>query len=180
MKGSCLCGHVVFGFKPMPGLLGNCHCRVCRKSHGAPFVTWLIVDPTSLQIEKGEDCITEHNHTPGVGRVFCKKCGSRLWDYEKSSHGTAKKSGMFTIAAAAVDSEIPYPVACHFNVESKAPWVSITDELPQFAGWPDQGLMMELVLKYSVAGGIELAGALAKKRIKLPVPLQIDVVKCCA
>lgn len=147
MKGSCLCGNVEFSFEPLPGLLGNCHCKVCRKSHGAPFVTWLITVPASFNLIKGSDHIEEYNHTPLVGRVFCKGCGSRLWDYEKSEDGTIKESGMFSIAASVVDSEIPYRIGCHFNTESKADWYEITDDLPQFKGWPDQEFMLSQMAK---------------------------------
>lgn len=151
MIGSCLCGNVEFNFEPLPGLLGNCHCKACRKSHGAPFTTWLIALPSSFNLVKGSDYLSEYNYTPPVGRVFCKECGSRLWDYEKTDDGDLKKTGLLSVAASAVDSEIPYPIGCHFNVESKASWYEITDDLPQFTGWPDQEFMQQQMAKFTKA-----------------------------
>ena len=45
VTGSCLCGAVTYEVAGPFEFMGNCHCSICRKSHGAPFATWGIVKP---------------------------------------------------------------------------------------------------------------------------------------
>jgi hypothetical protein len=37
VKGSCLCGAVTYEITGPFEYVGNCHCSICRKSHGAAF-----------------------------------------------------------------------------------------------------------------------------------------------
>jgi hypothetical protein len=37
--GSCLCGSIKYSIDDKLELVVNCHCRFCRKAHGAPFTT---------------------------------------------------------------------------------------------------------------------------------------------
>jgi hypothetical protein len=39
LKASCLCGGIEFEFEDIPGRVLNCHCSLCRKSHGVAFAT---------------------------------------------------------------------------------------------------------------------------------------------
>jgi hypothetical protein len=147
VKGSCLCKKIEFECEPIPGVLGNCHCSICRKSHGAAFVSWLIVQPESLSITNGVEYIAEYNHTPLVGRVFCRDCGCRLWDYPKKGSGS-DSNDITCVAASSIDDEIPYRAVCHFNVASKAGWYEIQDDLPVFEGWPTQEFIHKTVSEF--------------------------------
>ena len=41
MTGNCLCDSVRFQFE-LPSLFaGHCHCSMCRRAHGAGYVTWV-------------------------------------------------------------------------------------------------------------------------------------------
>ena len=57
VKGSCFCGEVQFEID-MPTLFcGHCHCSMCRRPHGAAFVTWTAVPPQQFRITQGEDLL---------------------------------------------------------------------------------------------------------------------------
>src|SRR5438067_11920167 len=52
-----------------------CHCEDCRKSAGAPFVTWASFQRSNFKFTKGEPL-----EIAWAGRVrsFCAMCGSTL------------------------------------------------------------------------------------------------------
>ena len=43
VKGSCLCGTVTWEMQPPFERMSHCHCSMCRKTHGAPFATFVAV-----------------------------------------------------------------------------------------------------------------------------------------
>jgi hypothetical protein len=48
MRGSCLCGAVHYEFSGSLNFMGHRHCSMCRKSHGAAFATWGIINPNQF------------------------------------------------------------------------------------------------------------------------------------
>ena len=53
-KGQCLCGAVQFEFDLPAKWCANCHCSMCRRAHGAPFVTWVGVEGDRFRLVAGE------------------------------------------------------------------------------------------------------------------------------
>ena len=43
MEGGCLCGAIRYRISGAPHRTTNCHCLHCRRSSGAPFLTWIEV-----------------------------------------------------------------------------------------------------------------------------------------
>lgn len=128
IKGSCLCGAVRYEFDSQFQFAGNCHCSICRKSHGAAFVTWGILGPGQFRWTSGEDLLGYHESSPGRTRCFCSKCGSRL--------ASAHNGVVGEIALASVDGDPGVRPQEHIFVGSAAAWYEITDTLPQHAEWP--------------------------------------------
>ena len=55
VTGSCLCGAVRFSAR-LPSLFcAHCHCSMCRRSHGAGYVTWFAVPRARLRLDAGDD-----------------------------------------------------------------------------------------------------------------------------
>src|SRR5207249_1206364 len=52
--GSCFCGAVRFSVRLPTIFCGHCHCSMCRRSHGAGYVTWLAVPRGQFELEAGE------------------------------------------------------------------------------------------------------------------------------
>ena len=137
MKSKCLCGKIEFEYDPLPGVMGNCHCEECRRSSGASFVTSIFIVPSSHKITKGEDYVKEYNHTDTLGRVFCKSCGSRLWNYGKTNNSIAE-APFANVTASSVVGEMPFKPQAHINLSEKADWVEIDDELDKFSDIPSE------------------------------------------
>lgn len=142
LSGRCLCGTVRYELDaPLPPLF-NCHCQFCRRAHGAAFVTACWIRRSSLRFTSGESSV--QRHTVGDGfRGFCGSCGTRLFN------GLTRGGGPATLIVSSLDECPDKAPVMHINVESKAKWHSIDDELPQFQTVPSDipGTLKELSLK---------------------------------
>src|SRR5512144_1940571 len=79
VRGSCLCGEVRFTVA-MPTLFcGHCHCSMCRRNHGAAYVTWVAVARSQVTIDSGSDQLTRYESSEHGSRSFCSRCGSSLF-----------------------------------------------------------------------------------------------------
>lgn len=123
--GGCLCGAVRYELDADPGALINCHCRFCRRAHGAAFVTTTLVATSRLRVVQGADEIRHHRD-----RYFCGICATRLYNR------IAEQPAAAMLIVASLDVEPEREPALHVNLESKAPWFVIRDEAPRFEGLP--------------------------------------------
>jgi hypothetical protein len=78
MNGSCLCGQVVYEIDSLDMPIAHCHCRTCRKAHGAAYTTTAGVMREHFRWIKGEELVTSFESSPGKLRKFCSKCGSHV------------------------------------------------------------------------------------------------------
>jgi hypothetical protein len=76
LTGGCFCGAIRYQANGTPFHETNCHCSICRRTTGAPFVAWFSVRPTDFHIIKGEP--TRFNTTKQGERSFCSRCGTQL------------------------------------------------------------------------------------------------------
>jgi len=129
LKGSCLCGGMQYEIHGDVKLMANCHCSMCRKHHGATFVTFIGVNTADFRWVKGEDLLVRYQSSPGHIRAFCRVCGSSLADPDPGATD-------FYLPAGTLDDDPGTRPAGHIFVGSKAPWCEITDELPQFDEYP--------------------------------------------
>ena len=54
LTGGCFCGAVRYEAGGTPFDETNCHCSICRRTTGAPFVTWFSVRRSDFRVIKGE------------------------------------------------------------------------------------------------------------------------------
>jgi hypothetical protein len=75
-QGQCLCGEVSFNAATVDVHVGACHCRMCRKWGGAPYLS---VDcGTDIKFE-GQQHIGVFASSQWAERGFCKLCGTHLF-----------------------------------------------------------------------------------------------------
>jgi hypothetical protein len=128
LTGSCLCGEVAFA-ATSPVMMMNCHCSRCRLSRSSAHATNVFVPVEKFQWRKGERCI-ENYRLPGAdrfGTAFCKLCGSLL------PRIAGPHDDKINIPAGTLDSDPGMKPRGHIYTDSKAPWFTIEDALPQ---WP--------------------------------------------
>lgn len=131
IAGSCLCGGVRYRAARRAGPMGNCHCSMCRKAHGAAFSTIQPVRREGFAWESGEALLRGYESSPGKRRWFCSRCGSH-----DASTRDAERDTLLLRAGSIESGAEAGPVAYGW-VGSKAPWFEITDGLPVFErGFP--------------------------------------------
>ena len=87
-EGGCLCGAVRFTAEGEPVNVRICHCRNCQKAMGAPYYARALFPQDALTVE-GETA--RYPTSDRVDRVFCPRCGTRLFSWRRN--GTAAGAG---------------------------------------------------------------------------------------
>jgi hypothetical protein len=128
VQGSCLCGAVRWTAEAPFRSMSHCHCSMCRKHHGAAFVTWLASPLEGFRWDAGEDQIHEWRSSERYSRRFCGICGSSLPWIEGDT---------FVGLAGSLEGELGIRPQRHIFAASKAAWYEITDGLPQVAAYPE-------------------------------------------
>jgi hypothetical protein len=130
LSGKCLCGKIEFLAEDVPGMVFNCHCSRCRKSHGSAFATQVFANGASLKFVKGKELLCEYDGGSGGLRTFCSNCGSRLMNYSKDS------TDYLSICISAIDSDIKIaPVADCFT-DNKFEWCQVDKNIQQYSALP--------------------------------------------
>lgn len=73
-QGGCFCGEIRYEFEADEVPAADCHCTMCRKTSGAPYVSWLVVPADAFSFTRGEPKLlasSEHGR-----RYFCQDCGT--------------------------------------------------------------------------------------------------------
>ena len=124
LRGKCLCGIVQYEVADDFAYALNCHCSNCRRATGAAFKPFAGIARTALTVTKGGDQLliygSEENHD-----AHCTRCGSMLYSLVRDA------AWVHVTLGTLVDPPSIRPSA-HIFVGSKAPWFTITDDLPQY------------------------------------------------
>jgi hypothetical protein len=75
IEGGCFCGNIRYEITLAEYPVASCHCSMCRKTSGAPYVAWLIVPKTSFNYT-GSSSLSELKSSEGGRRSFCNQCGT--------------------------------------------------------------------------------------------------------
>ena len=73
-EGGCFCGAIRYRFSGEDIPCADCHCTMCRRTSGAPYVSWLVVPATAFAYTRGEPR-TLKSSDDGT-RYFCGDCGT--------------------------------------------------------------------------------------------------------
>lgn len=127
MTGACLCGAVRFEVGLPSEFCGHCHCSMCRRNHGAGFVTWFGIPRAKLAIVDDSALVRFQSSGHGT-RSFCGRCGSSLF-CESTNH-----PDRVDVVLANMDGPIDRPPQLHFHFDDRAAWVAVDDGLPRLGG----------------------------------------------
>ncbi|OIQ20040.1 MAG: hypothetical protein BM556_06010 [Bacteriovorax sp. MedPE-SWde] len=130
LKGKCLCEKISFEAEDIPGVVFNCHCSRCRKSHGTAFATQVFAQRKTLKFIKGEELLSEYDGESGGLRTFCSSCGSRLMNYSKDT------MDYLSICVSALDPEFNLKPTADCFVDDKFSWTKVDEGIQQFAAYP--------------------------------------------
>lgn len=129
MKGSCFCGDISFEIGIDKVEAYHCHCSTCRKVTGSKFNTAFTVSADEFKwTGKTDDIKMFQKNGEGFRNFFCGNCGCTVPNRYQDIR--------FWVPAGLIDDQDCIEVTQHIFVESKADWDEITDDIPQFEGYP--------------------------------------------
>ena len=127
-SGSCLCGSVHFNAQLPSKWCAHCHCSLCRKAHGAGYVTWVGFEQEQVSITRGDSLLEWYESSPGAQRGFCRQCGSSLFFRSK------QWAGELHIALACMDDEIDRKPDANAFFDRHIDWMPIDTSLKRLDG----------------------------------------------
>ena len=126
--GSCLCGEVRFLLRPPTQVCAHCHCTMCRRAHGAGFVTWVRLPKAQFEIVSGGETLLHYRSSEHAVRSFCGRCGSSL--FFESSHSP----DTVDIVLANLEGPLDRAPGLHVFFDDRADWIAVGDDLPRLGG----------------------------------------------
>lgn len=122
LTGGCFCGAIRYEAHGKPFHETNCHCSVCRRTTGAPFVTWFSVPAVDFRFVRGNP-VRFPSSEQGV-RSFCAVCGTQL-TFEHACFADE-----IDVTTCSLDDPNALPPLDHTRVSSRLRWIA-RDHLPE-------------------------------------------------
>jgi hypothetical protein len=129
LQGGCQCGAVRYEVNGTPQHVALCHCSDCRKSAGAPMVSWAAFAEAEFTLVQGE--ITTFNSSGSAMRSFCSTCGTGI-AYRNEEY----LPGIVDIQSATLDDPDALPAGAHIQVAERIGWMAEAHSLPEFQRYP--------------------------------------------
>jgi hypothetical protein len=126
--GRCLCGAVTYRARGLADIW-YCHCRQCRALSGH-YLAACRTRTEQIEIE-GEVVWAPHSGSSDHGR--CAACGSLLF-------WATRGSGHISVLPGSLDSAEGIVERGHIYLAEKGSYYAITDGLPQYDRYPEEGL----------------------------------------
>ena len=132
-SGGCLCGAVRYRLTGAPLSTLYCHCTSCRKHAGAPAVALAGYRRDQMRYTHGNPGVFASS--PGVGRAFCRDCGTPLtWEGDGGEIGP-----MVEVLIGTLDTPEAFAPECHIHHGERLTWFETADHLPRYKVWHDDG-----------------------------------------
>ena len=128
LAGRCSCGAVHYAVDDAFDYALNCHCGDCRRATGAAFKPFAGIARAKLRLTAGAEALLIYGEETG-NNTLCKACGSLLYSVVRDGQYVHVAMGTLIDAPSIRPSR-------HIFVGSKAPWYTITDDLPQHDEFP--------------------------------------------
>ena len=127
LQGGCFCGAVRYRIEGAPIRATHCHCTMCRRTSGAPFVTWAVVESSNFAFTRGEPAHLVSSAK--AARKFCPSCGTPLL-WQPSSDAS-----ILAVTACSLDEPLAVTPQDHIWTQSQLSWVRLDDGLPRHERW---------------------------------------------
>jgi hypothetical protein len=123
MNGGCLCGAIRYATDATPFHETVCHCTVCRRASGAPFVAWFSVHPRHLSVSGTPSWFRS---SAAGERGFCPRCGTQLL------FRSAALPEEIDITTASLDDPSLVPPRDQVRTSTRVAWTTTVPALPAF------------------------------------------------
>jgi len=124
LRGGCFCGAIRYETGGTPYDETVCHCSICRRTTGAPFVAWFSVPRSEFRFLQGTPA--RYRSTDKATRTFCPRCGTQLtFVHDDRSHE-------IDVTTCSLDEPQRAQPRDHTRTSSKLDWVKLGDGLPEY------------------------------------------------
>ena len=96
-QGQCLCGKVTITARSASNDVGACHCKMCRRWGGGPFME---IDCGADVEIGGEENVAVFDSSEWAERGFCQSCGTHLFYRLKGNRQHMVPVGLFEDSAS--------------------------------------------------------------------------------
>ncbi len=121
--GGCLCGAIRYEASEAPNWASYCHCAMCRRVSGAPFMSFMQFSDGAFQWTQGS--AAQYESSPGIIRRFCSTCGTSL---------TFEADGVMFMSLGSLDAPEQVTFDRHTYIQSRLPGMELDDGLPTCPG----------------------------------------------
>jgi len=128
VEGGSFCGAVRFAIRLPLLFCGHCHCSMCRRAHGAGYVTWMGVAADRFTLLSGTADLVAYRSSDHGTRSFCRLCGSSLLCT------STRHPEVIDVVLANLDDPAGIAPQVHIYFDDRAPWVHVEDGLPRLGG----------------------------------------------
>jgi hypothetical protein len=122
-QGGCFCGFIRYEAAGTGFSATNCHCSICRRTSGAPFVAWVSFARDGFRFVAGQP--TSFRSSDHGTRTFCPRCGTPL------TFASDRAPQEVDVTTSSLDHPALFAPEDHTWTSAKLPWVA-TRDLPSF------------------------------------------------
>ena len=127
--GGCQCGAVRYALARKPKRTCICHCRMCQKASGQPFMAFATFDEDDLRWTQGKPSVFRSSNV--AERGYCKDCGTPLFfKFEGQEFG---------VTTGSLDNPAAAPPTVQYGAESEISWCATLSALPRVRTEEDFG-----------------------------------------
>jgi hypothetical protein len=124
LAGKCFCGAVQYAVADEFRYAMICHCSYCRRTTGSAFKPFAGIEREKFAVTQGANGLMVYGGDK-ANDTHCRVCGSLLF--------SVVRDGAFVhVAMGTLLDDPSIRPTRHIFVGSKAPWFTITDDLPQY------------------------------------------------
>ena len=123
-EGGCLCGAIRYLSSVEELDTGYCHCKLCRRSTGAPVLAWASFPVEAFRYTSHDPAIY-HSSTRGQ-REFCSKCGTQI------AYRDSVDAATVDVNIGSLDKAYQIRPSCHIWFRSRIDWFDTEDNLPRY------------------------------------------------
>jgi hypothetical protein len=131
LHGGCFCGAIRYEIQGTPFQETNCHCSICRRTSGAPFVAWFSVRKVSFRFVAGEP--RRFRSSAQGTRSFCPACGTpvtcELEEFPEE----------IDVTLCSLDTPEVVQPQDHTWTRRQVAWVKLADGLPSYPERREKG-----------------------------------------
>lgn len=124
-EGGCLCGAIRYRATAAPVRGVICHCKMCQRHSGAPFLSFVHFPVAQFEWLGPEP--TRFRSSEFAQRGFCPDCGSTLTMHEEVL------SERVQIAVGSLDEPDRVRIDDQIWTESQVAWIDLNSDLPRYA-----------------------------------------------